>query len=76
MASQPTNSRIVQSINFGVDKRIPLGVVNQVIDKNTGNLIGYMRGNKFYELGTDADVVDVTVAKDKKDLAEAKEKAA
>ena len=58
MAQKPNNSRIVQVINFGVDKRIPLGVVNQVIDKATGNLIGYMRGDKFYELSTDAAVVD------------------
>jgi hypothetical protein len=63
MASQPNNSRIVQVINFGVDKRIPLGVVNQVIDKSTGYLIGYMRGNKFYELNTDAAVVDAEQAK-------------
>ena len=75
MAEQPSNSRIIQSINFGVDKRIPLGVVNQVIDKTTGNLIGYMRGNKFYELGTDADVVDVNVIKETENLAEAKAKA-
>jgi len=63
MASQPSNSRIVQVINFGVDKRIPLGIVNQVIDKSTGYLIGYMRGNKFYELNTDAAVVDAEEAK-------------
>jgi hypothetical protein len=75
MAEQPRNSRIIQAINFGVDKRIPLGVVNQVIDKNTGNLIGYMRGNKFYELGTDAAVVDANVIKETEDLAEAKAKA-
>jgi hypothetical protein len=63
MAKQPNNSRIVQVINFGVDKRIPLGIVNQVIDKNTGYLIGYMRGDKFYELNTDAAVVDAEEAK-------------
>jgi hypothetical protein len=63
MASQPNNSRIVQVINFGVDKRIPLGVVNQVIDKSTGYLIGYMRGDKFYKLNTDAAVVDAEEAK-------------
>jgi hypothetical protein len=76
MAKQPINSRIIQAINFGVDKRIPLGVVNQVVDKTTGNLIGYMRGDKFYELGTDADIVDVQVAKDKEELTEAKAEAA
>ena len=63
MAKQPYNSRIEQVINFGVDKRIPLGIVNQVIDKATGNLIGYMRGDKFYELRTDAAVVDAEEAK-------------
>jgi hypothetical protein len=76
MAKQPINSRIIQAINFGVDKRIPLGVVNQVVDKTTGNLIGYMRGDKFYELGTDAAIVDVQVAKDKEELTEAKAEAA
>jgi hypothetical protein len=63
MAQKPGNSRIVQVINFGVDKRIPLGVVNQVIDKTTGNLIGYMRGDKFYELNTDAAEVDANTIK-------------
>lgn len=65
MAKKPDNSRVVQVINFGVDKRIPLGVVNQVIDKKTGNLIGYMRGDKFYELNTDAAEVDAEVAMNK-----------
>jgi hypothetical protein len=63
MAQKPNNSRIVQVINPGIDKRIPLGVVNQVIDKTTGNLLGYMRGDKFYELNTDAAVVDAEQAK-------------
>jgi hypothetical protein len=76
MAEQPKNSRIIQAINFGVDKRIPLGVVNQVVDKNTGNLIGYMRGDKFYELNTDAAVVDANVVKEAESLAEAEAKSA
>ena len=63
MASQPRNTRIVQGINFGVDKRIPLGIVNQVIEKATGNLIGYMRGDKFYELNTDAGEVESDILK-------------
>lgn len=75
MASQPNNSRIVQVINFGVDKRIPLGVVNQVIDKATGNLIGYMRDNKFYKLNTDAAVVDAEVAKEEERVTAEREKA-
>jgi hypothetical protein len=66
MASQPINSRVVQVINFGVDKRIPLGVVNQVIDKKTGYLIGYMRGDKFYQLNTDAAEVDAEVIQEEK----------
>ncbi len=70
MAEQPKNSRIVQVINFGVDKRIPLGVVNQVIDKKTGNLIGYMRGDKFYELNTDAAVVDAADVKEQERIEE------
>jgi len=62
MAQQPTNSRVVQVINFGVDKRIPLGVVNQVIDKQTNNLLGYMSGGKFYKLGTDVTTVENKIA--------------
>ena len=73
MAEQPRNSRIIQSINFGVDKRIPLGVVNQVVDKTTGNLIGYMRGDKFYKLGTDATIVDAEVLKEEERVTAARE---
>jgi hypothetical protein len=76
MAKQPSNSYIAQVINFGVDKRIPLGVVNQVVDRKTGLLLGYMRGDKFYQLNTDAAEVDAQVAKDKKELSEAKAEAA
>ncbi len=75
MAQQPINSRVVQVINFGVDKRIPLGVVNQVIDKKTGNLIGYMRGDKFYELNTDAAEVDAADVKEQERIVEAREEA-
>ena len=76
MASQPNNSRIVQVINFGVDKRIPLGVVNQVIDKKTGYLIGYMRGDKFYELNTDAAEVDAAEVKTAEEKNKAEQEAA
>jgi hypothetical protein len=76
MAQKPNNSRIVQVINFGVDKRIPLGVVNQVIDKATGNLIGYMRGDKFYELNTDAAVVDTQAAETLKQQEKVKQESA
>lgn len=62
MAQQPANSRVVSVINFGIDNRIPLGVVNQVLDKKTNNLLGYMKDGKFYKLGTDAATVDAGVA--------------
>lgn len=62
MANQPSGSYVSQVINFGVDKRLPLGFVNTVIDRKTGLLLGYMRGDKFYELGTDAAVVDAQEA--------------
>jgi hypothetical protein len=64
MAKQPSNSYITQVINFGVDKRIPLGVVNQVVDRKTGLILGYMRGDKFYQLNTDAAEVDAEVLKE------------
>jgi hypothetical protein len=63
MANQPSGSYVSQVINFGIDKRLPLGFVNTVIDRKTGYLLGYMRGDKFYELGTDAAVVDAEQAK-------------
>ena len=51
MANRPTNSRIINVINWGIDKRIPLGFIDTVIDKETGNLIGFMQDDEFYELG-------------------------
>ena len=51
MASRPSNSRLINVINWGIDKRIPLGFVDTVIDKETGNLIGFMQDGEFYELG-------------------------
>jgi hypothetical protein len=51
MANRPTNSRVINVINWGIDKRIPLGFVDTVIDKETGNLIGFMQDDEFYELG-------------------------
>ena len=75
MAQRPSNTRISQVINPGLDKRIPFGVVNMVIDKATGGWVGYMKDNKFYELGTDAATVDAAneknVAKQQEDAAEA-----
>jgi hypothetical protein len=51
MASRPSNSRLINVINWGIDKRIPLGFVDTVIDKETGNFIGFMQDGEFYELG-------------------------
>jgi hypothetical protein len=51
MANRPSNSRLINVINWGIDKRIPLGFVDTVIDKETGNLIGFMQDGEFYELG-------------------------
>ena len=51
MANRPSNSRLINVINWGIDKRIPLGFIDTVIDKETGNLIGFMQDGEFYELG-------------------------
>jgi hypothetical protein len=64
MAQRPSNTRVSQVINPGLDRRIPFGVVNVVIGED-GSWMGYMKDNKFYELGTDASVVD---AKEKKTI--------
>jgi hypothetical protein len=47
----PDNSYISQVINFGLDKRIPLGVVNAVFSRN-GAILGFVSDDKFYELGS------------------------
>jgi hypothetical protein len=49
--SLPKNTWIDQVINIGLDKNIPFGVVNTVVDKSTGKMIGFIRDGKFYELG-------------------------
>ena len=51
MAERPSNSRTINVFNPGIDKRLPAGFVDQVIDKETGNLIGFMEDGKFYNLG-------------------------
>ena len=51
MANRPSNSRLINVINWGIDKRIPLGFVDTVIDKETGDLIGFMQDDEFYKLG-------------------------
>lgn len=65
MAQRPSKSRVSQVINPGLDRRIPFGVVNVVIGED-GSWLGYMKDNKFYELGTDASAVD---AQEKKTIA-------
>jgi hypothetical protein len=65
MAQRPSKSRVSQVINPGLDRRIPFGVVNVVIGED-GSWLGYMKDNKFYELGTDASAVD---AEEKKTIA-------
>lgn len=47
----PDNSYISQVINFGLDKRIPLGVVNAVFSRD-GGILGFVTDGKFYELGS------------------------
>lgn len=51
MATRPENTRVQKVINPGIDKRIPAGVVDQVVDKETGNLVGFIKDGKFYNLG-------------------------
>jgi hypothetical protein len=51
MAKRPENTRLVNVFNPGVDKRIPLGFVDQVIDKETGLLVGFVKDGEFYNLG-------------------------
>jgi hypothetical protein len=50
-ASLPQNSYISQVINPGIDKRIPLGVVNAVFSRD-GNMLGFVSDDVFYELGS------------------------
>ena len=50
MAQRPANTYVSQVFNFGVDKKIPLGFVNVVFNKN-GTMAGYMNNGKFYALG-------------------------
>jgi hypothetical protein len=51
MANRPSNSRVENFVNYGVDKRIPLGFIDVVIDKDTNSWIGFMSDGEFYELG-------------------------
>jgi hypothetical protein len=51
MATRPENTRVQNVFNPGIDKRMPAGFVDQVIDKETGNLVGFIKDGKFYNLG-------------------------
>jgi hypothetical protein len=51
MATRPENTRTQNIFNPGVDKRMPVGFVDQVIDKATGKLVGFIKDGKFYNLG-------------------------
>ena len=51
MANRPDNTYVSQVFNFGVDKNLPLGFVNVVYSKETGNVVGYEKGGKFYNVG-------------------------
>jgi hypothetical protein len=51
MATRPENTRVQKVINPGIDKRMPAGIVDQVTDKETGNLVGFIKDGKFYNLG-------------------------
>lgn len=76
MAQRPNNTRIDQVINFGIDKRIPLGAVDTVVDKKTGALVGYMKNGKFYALGTDAATVEKAQQESIKNAEQVREKRA
>jgi hypothetical protein len=62
MAERPKDTRLIKGFNYGVDKRMPLGLLDQVIDKKTGNLVGFIKDGKFYNLG---DIVDQVIDKPK-----------
>jgi hypothetical protein len=47
----PKDTWIDQVINIGIDKNIPFGVVNTVVSRSSGKMVGFIRDGKFYELG-------------------------
>jgi hypothetical protein len=51
MATRPENTRVQNVFNPGIDKRMPAGFVDQVTDKETGELVGFIKDGKFYNLG-------------------------
>ena len=55
---RPANTWVTSVFNPGFDKRIPLGFVEMVYDKRTGNPVGYMRSGNFYPMGVDTVTYD------------------
>ena len=51
MAERPKDTYTVNVFNFGIDKRLPLGFTDQVIDRKTGLLVGFIEDGKFYAPG-------------------------
>jgi hypothetical protein len=51
MAVRPKDTYTVNVFNFGIDKRLPLGFTDQVIDRKTGLLVGFIEDGKFYAPG-------------------------
>jgi hypothetical protein len=51
MATRPENTRVQNVFNPGIDKRMPAGFVDQVTDKATGKLVGFIKDGQFYNLG-------------------------
>ena len=50
MATRPKNTYVSQVFNFGVDKKLPLGFVDVVYNKD-GSMAGFISDGKFYEPG-------------------------
>ena len=48
--ARPKGSYVSQVFNFGVDKTIPFGFVDLVIDRD-GSTLGFEKNGKFYNLG-------------------------
>lgn len=63
MAKRPENTRLENVFNPGIDKRLPVGFVDQVIDKKTGDIVGFVKDGTFYNLGD--KVVDKSKTKNK-----------
>lgn len=47
----PANTYVSQVINPGLDKNIPIGLVNAVFSRD-GNMVGFVYRDQFYQLGT------------------------